>query len=117
MLVGQKRPEGYHELRRIVAANLRHERQLRNWSLQQVADSLAPYLGRMGASTISSWENARHDGAKGFTIEEVYALCRVFKIRLAQLLHPPALLDMPAIGKLPGKETWHHLATVLSDDT
>ena len=93
------RPEGFYELRRIVAANIRNLRQWRGWTLHQVACGLAPYLGQMGASTISAWEHSRHDGAKGFTIEELYALCCLFSVRFADLLMPPERLDMPPIDR------------------
>ena len=94
------RPEGFYELRRLVAANIRTARQHRGWTLQRVADDLAPYLGQMGASTIAAWEASRHDGAKGFTIEELYALCRVFLLDFADILAPPTLLDMDPV-RLP----------------
>jgi transcriptional regulator with XRE-family HTH domain len=110
------RPEGYYELRRIVAANIRTQRQRRNWSLENVANRLAPYLGQMGASTISTWENSRQEGAKGFTVEELYALARVFDTRLAVLLSPPSLLDMPEVTRLPGEEDWKQLIQVLPDE-
>jgi transcriptional regulator with XRE-family HTH domain len=108
-----ERPDGFHELRRIVAANIRNERHRRGWSLDRVAAGLAPYLGQMGASTISAWENSRHDGAKGFTVEEVYGLCRTFDIDLAELFAPPVLLDMAPIEKLPGEEPLVYLALTL----
>jgi transcriptional regulator with XRE-family HTH domain len=107
------RPEGYYELRRIVAANIRTLRQRHNWSLKNVANRLDPYLGEMGASTISAWENSRHDGAKGFTVEELYALARVFDTTLFTLLAPPSLLDMPKVEMLPGEEWWRELISVL----
>lgn len=109
------RPQGYYELRRIVAANIRSQRQRRNWSLENVAGRLAPYLGQMGASTISTWENSRQDGGKGFTVEELYAFARVFEIRIADLLQPPALLDMPDVERFPGEEDWRQLILVLPD--
>jgi transcriptional regulator with XRE-family HTH domain len=109
------RPDGYYELRRVVAANIRTQRQRRNWSLENVAQRLAPYLGQMGTSTISTWENSRQDGAKGFTVEELYALARVFNTRLATLLMHPTLLDMPEVEKLPGEENWEELILVLPD--
>jgi transcriptional regulator with XRE-family HTH domain len=107
-----ERPDGFYELRRIVAANIRNERQRRGWSLDRVASGLAPYLGKMGASTISAWENSRHDGAKGFTVEEVYALCSVFWVTLADLFMPPVLLDMPEVEKLPGEDPPVYLANL-----
>jgi transcriptional regulator with XRE-family HTH domain len=100
-----ERPDGYYELRRIVAANIRDHRQRRGWSLNRVAAGLAPYLGQMGASTISSWENSRTDGAKGFTIEEIFALCRVFEITIAELLAAPRILDIgDPIERIAGEE-------------
>jgi transcriptional regulator with XRE-family HTH domain len=111
-----ERPEGYGELRRIVAANIRTERLRHGWSLDTVANRLAIYLGLMGASTISAWENSRHDGAKGFTVEELYALCHVFKLTLAELLYPPTLLDMPPIEKLPGEDSGTDLAALFRKD-
>jgi hypothetical protein len=48
----------------------------------------------MGASTISAWENSRTDRAKGFTIEEIYALCRVFEITFAVLLEAPRIMSL-----------------------
>ncbi len=99
-----EKPEGFYSLRRVVAANLRQQRQRRGWPLRRVAADLAPYLGEMGASTISAWESSRQDGAKAFTIEEVYALSRVFDISLSEILSPPNLLDMPPVQMLPGGE-------------
>ena len=100
-----ERPDGYYELRRIVAANIRDHRQRRGWSLNRVASGLAPYLGQMGTSTISSWENSRTDGVKGFTVEEIYALCRVFEITIAQLLLAPRILDIgEPIERIAGEE-------------
>ena len=100
-----ERPDGYYELRRIVAANIRDHRQRRGWSLNRVAAGIAPYLGQMGASTISSWENSRTDGAKGFTIEEFFALCRVFEITIAELLAAPRILDIgDPIERIAGEE-------------
>ena len=110
-----KRPDGFYELRRVVAANLRTQRTNRGWSLNRVADSLAPYLGLMGASTISAWEASRRDGAKGFTVEELYAICRVFGIGMAELLVAPSLLDMPPIGRLPGEEPYRELTELFRD--
>jgi transcriptional regulator with XRE-family HTH domain len=110
-----ERPEGFYELRRVVAANLRNHRQRRGWSLNRVADGLAPYLGQMGASTISSWENSRQDGAKGFTVEEMYAICRAFGIHLSDLLAPPSLLDMPPVERLPGEESHRELIELFED--
>lgn len=111
-----ERPDGFYELRRVVAANIRNERQRRGWSLNRVAAGVAPYLGQMGASTISAWEASRHDGAKGFTIEELYALCRMFEVTLADLLNPPTLLDMPTIEKLPGEDPPPYLAKLFGHD-
>jgi transcriptional regulator with XRE-family HTH domain len=111
-----ERPPGYAELRRVVAANIRTERLRRGWSLDAVANRLAVYLGRMGASTISAWENSRHDGAKGFTVEEMYALCQAFELTLAELLFPPSLLDMPPIEKLPGEDSGTSLAQLFGDN-
>ncbi len=108
-----ERPDGFHELRRIVAANIRNERHRRGWSLNRVAAGLTPYLGQMGASTISSWENSRHDGAKGFTVEELYGLCRIFDLDLGMLFAPPVLLDMAPIEKLPGEEPLIYLALTM----
>ncbi len=106
-----ERPDGYYELRRVVAANIRDHRQRRGWSLNRVATGLAPYLGQMGESTISAWENSRTDGAKGFTIEEVYALCRIFDITLAELLKAPRILDIGApIEQIAGEETPEYVA-------
>lgn len=79
--------------------------QRRGWSLNRVAAGIAPYLGQMGASTISSWENSRTDGAKGFTIEEIFALCRVFEITIAELLAAPRILDIgDPIERIAGEE-------------
>ena len=100
-----ERPDGYYELRRIVAANIRDHRQRRGWSLNRVAAGVAPYLCQMGASTISTWENSRTDGAKGFTIEEIYALCRVFEITIAELLTAPRIMDIgDPIERIAGEE-------------
>jgi transcriptional regulator with XRE-family HTH domain len=100
-----ERPAGYYELRRIIAANIRDHRQRRGWSLTRVANGLAPYLGQMGSSTISAWENSRTDGAKGFTVEEIYALCRVFEITFAVLLEGPRIMDIgEPIGRIAGEE-------------
>lgn len=109
-----ERPEGFGELRRVVAANIRQHRQIRGWSLERVANGLAPYLGQMKAPTISMWEKSREDGAKGFTIEEVYALCRVFEIPLTHLLAPPELLDMEPVEMLPGEESGADLAKLFT---
>ncbi len=100
-----ERPEGFYSLRRIVAANIRQQRQRRGWPLRKVAADLAPYLGAMGASTISAWETSRQDGAKAFTIEEVYALSRVFDLSISEILSPPNLLDMPPVQTLPSGES------------
>ena len=111
-----ERPDGFYELRRIVAANIRNERQRRGWTLNEVATGLASYLGKMGPSTISAWENSRHDGAKGFTIEELYGLCSVFHITLADLLMPPVFLDMPPVTKLPGDDLLMYVARLFDRD-
>ena len=110
-----ERPDGYYELRRIVAANIRDQRQRRGWSLNRVAAGLAPYLGQMGASTISSWENSRTDGAKGFTIEEIFALCRVFEMTIAELLAAPRILDIgDPIERIAGEEPTIDIAKVFA---
>lgn len=98
------RPVGYYELRRIVAANIRDHRQRRGWSLDGLARRLAPYLGKMGAPAISSWESSRKDGSKAFTVEELYALARVYEIAVYDLLAAPRLMDMDPIEKAPGED-------------
>lgn len=70
----------------------------------------------MGASTISSWENTRDTGAKGFTIEELYALCKVFRLTFAGLLAAPVLLDMQPIKGLPGEDSFEDLAALFSEE-
>lgn len=108
-----ERPHGYYELRRVIAANMRDQRQRRGWSLKRVATGLAPYLGQMGASTISAWENSRTDGAKGFTVEEIYALCRIFEVTIADLLEAPRILDIGnPIEQIAGEDTPEDIAKV-----
>lgn len=109
-----ERPVGFYSLRRIVAANIRQQRQRRGWPLRRVAADLAPYLGEMGASTVSAWETSRQDGAKAFTIEEVYALSRVFDISISEILSPPNLLDMPPVQTLPGGDSGNNLFMLLT---
>lgn len=99
-----ERPEGYYELRRIVAANIRTLRQDHGYSQIGLADRLAIYLGQMGAPAISSWESSREDGSKAFTVEELYALASVFHCTVADLLTYPRLKDMTPIERAPGEE-------------
>jgi transcriptional regulator with XRE-family HTH domain len=113
---GPDRPEGYTELRRIVAANMRHERYLRGWRLKDLAERLAPYLGSLSLQTLGLWEKSRVDGGKAFSIEEVYALCRAFDITLSELLTEPVKKDMPVVLFLPGRDTGADLQQVLGTD-
>lgn len=99
-----ERPEGFYELRRIVAANIRTLRQDHGYSQKGLADRLAIYLGQMGAPAISSWESSREDGSKAFTVEELYALASVFHCTVVDLLAYPRLKDISPIERAPGEE-------------
>jgi transcriptional regulator with XRE-family HTH domain len=116
MTRGPDRPEGYAELRRIVAANMRHERYLRGWRLKDLAERLAPYLGPLSVQSLGLWEQSRKTGAKAFSIEEVYALCRAYDITLSELLTEPVQKDMPFVLMLPGRDTGIDLQEVLRTD-
>ncbi len=97
------KPEGFYELRRIVAGNLRDNRIRHGWTLEQLATMLSPFLGLLRTSTISAWESARHDGhKKAFTVEELFAICKVFDLTIAELIGPPPISDVEPVIHVAG---------------
>jgi len=74
-------------------------------------------MGNLRTSTISAWESARADGhLKAFTIEEIYAMCRVFDLNIAELMAPPRVVDIEPIGRIAGNEPRERIGEIFGTD-
>ena len=91
----------------VFAANLRRLRQDRRWTLKETAAELAVYLGRepLSESGLSRWENPATP--RRFSMTELFAICRVFKLPLARLFLPPLDSDIPTINDEPFFAVWN----------
>ena len=90
----------------VFAANLRRLRQDRRWTLKETADELAVYLGRdpLSESGLSRWENPATP--RRFSMTELFAICRVFRLPLARLFLPPLDSEIPTINDEPFFAVW-----------
>lgn len=84
----------------IVASNISQARLLREWTQDQAADALAPYLGtRLSAASWSAMERSVDGGrVREFTADDLFALARGFDLPVGFFLTPPS-------GEEPGIAT------------
>jgi transcriptional regulator with XRE-family HTH domain len=83
---------------RAIAWNIRELRIARRWEQDRLAEELGRVLGgeAMNKSTISRWETH----AKAWNPQDLMALCMVFGVNLADLMHPgnyPDPTDTPTV--------------------
>src|SRR5689334_19601190 len=81
----------------IVAYNLRRARELRQWTQEEAAERLEPYLGeRWSKATFSAAERSVDgDRIRQFSADDLVALARGFDLPIAWFLLPPE----PEVGE------------------
>lgn len=77
----------------IVAYRVAEARRLRQWTQDQAAAELEPYLGaRLSAASFSAIERSFHGGrVRQFTADELVALARGFRLPLGWFFTPPPM--------------------------
>ncbi len=75
----------------IVASNLSRARMLRDWTQDQAAQALAPFLGtRLSAASWSAMERSVDGGRiREFTADDLFAFARGFSLPIGFFLTPP----------------------------
>ncbi len=75
----------------IVASNLSRARMLRDWTQDQAAEALTPFLGtRLSAASWSAMERSVDGGRiREFTADDLFAFARGFSLPIGFFLTPP----------------------------
>ncbi len=83
----------------LVAYNVGRARTLRGWTQEQTAEKLAPFLGRRWSrASYSAVERATGGGrVKQFSIDELVALARGFRLPALWFLLPPSMEEDPGL--------------------
>ena len=83
----------------VVAYNLAQARQLRQWTQEQAAEKLEPYLGRRWSkATFSSAERSvESDRVRQFDANEIVAFARAFELPVSWFYLPPPPWAAPGI--------------------
>jgi transcriptional regulator with XRE-family HTH domain len=91
---------------RVVATNIKRLRQRRRLTLKETSEELASVLGTSPLSEggLSRWENS--DPPRRFSMTELFAICRVFDVRLAELFRPDMDVPIPTINGEPYFAVW-----------
>lgn len=92
-------PRRTYSPNQLVAYNLGRARALRGWTQEQTAEALAPFLGRRWSrASYSAVERATGDArVKQFSIDELVALSRGFRLPVLWFLLPPSMEEDPGL--------------------
>lgn len=84
----------------LVAYNVGRARALRGWTQERTAEELAPFLGRRWSrASYSAVERATGDArVKQFSINELVALARGFRLPVLWFLLPPSMEEDPGLS-------------------
>jgi hypothetical protein len=104
----------------VVAYNLAQARLLRNWTQEEAAEALEPYLGRRWSKASFSAAERSVDGdrIRQFEADEIVAFARAFHLPVSWFFLPPppwAAPGIPARLKSPGAERFGEPLALLAD--
>lgn len=93
-------PRRTYSPNQLVAYNVGRARALRGWTQEQTAEELAPFLGRRWSrASYSAVERATGDArVKQFSIDELIALARGFRLPVLWFLLPPSMEEDPGLS-------------------
>ena len=106
-LMNGEKMESADPVGQVVAANLRRLRQRRRWTLKETAEQIADVLGSdpLSDAGLSRWESS--NPPRRFAMTELFAICRVFDVRLAALFLPDLDDQIPTINSEPFFAVWN----------
>jgi hypothetical protein len=104
----------------VVAFNLAQARALRQWTQEQAAEALEPYLGRRWSkATFSAAERSvESDRVRQFDANEIVAFARAFDLPVSWFFLPPPPWAAPGIPtklRTPDAETFGAPLALLAD--
>jgi len=83
----------------IVAWNLKMQREAHNWTQEEAARKLEPFLGvRWSKATFSNAERTTGERIKKFDADEIWGLARAFKTGVWRFFIPPEQLRGRRVG-------------------
>ena len=93
-------PRRTYSPNQLVAYNVGRARALRGWTQERTAEELAPFLGRRWSrASYSAVERATGDArVKQFSIDELIALARGFRLPVLWFLLPPSMEEDPGLS-------------------
>jgi hypothetical protein len=100
------KPKRSDPIGEVVAKNLRDIRINTGLQLDESSEMISRYLDQpVSASSLQQWETLRPP--RRFTIHELYAICRAYRISLPALLLPDPRQPAPEVSGDPYIEVWN----------
>jgi hypothetical protein len=92
----------------IVAYNVSRARLMRDWTQDQAAEAIEPYLGhRLSNASFSALERSVDGGRiREFSADEIFAFARGFKLPIGWFFTPPSAIEDIGIAVPDVKKGW-----------